>query len=241
MELDDFIERIKLLGTPLRRKQGQSLAKLMSLDELAKLIQRLKATSSKAGWDLIAHLITVELYEAQPELVIDLIKSLACHDNWEIREEAASVIKRLNQKYFDQLYPVYLTWTKGNNLYLKRAVSVGLIKKMPREDKQLSKIYILFENIMQSDDAYVKKNCGPFGLAAVFRRHPVETEKQIGRGLKKYSNHPTVIWNIMMIFSQANAKYFKSEGQRILAKMKNLVAKQPKLSRAYKSVLKKLS
>jgi len=184
-------------------------------------------------------LITLKLYSANPQLVINLIEELAKHNDWEVREEAATVLKRLKKKYFDELYPVMERWVKGDNPYLKRAVSVALIQRFPKEEENLEKIFSLFESIIRCDNPYVRKNCGPFGLAAIFRRYPEKTEEKIYYWSKKYSSDETVLWNMIMVFSQANAKYYPREGRRILARIKPL-AGSLKLSRVWQRIEKKL-
>ena len=239
-ELLQEFETIKSL--PIRRKKGQQIAKSVSVDQLWDLIKDLKRIGTKSAWDLIAHLITDKLYQGYPNMVLGLIKDLALHDNWEIREEAATVIKRLNQKHFNELLPVYKKWVRGNNPFLKRAVSVGLIKPFKDEDKFIDEILELFEFIIQCDDGYVKKNAGPFGLAAIFRHYPKITEAKLYEWLDKYADNPNVVWNVMSVFAQANAKYYKTEGKQILVRIKEvgLIDKFPKLRRSFESIKRKV-
>jgi len=231
-----------LKSLPQRRQEGQKLAQSLSIPELNNLITQLTQEGTKTAWDLIAHLITDKLYRTYPDQVIKLIESLATHDNWEIREEAASVIKRLNQKYFDKLLPTYQSWIKQSNPFLLRAISVGLIKPFKDESKCLEEILSLFESIIQCDDNYVKKNAGPFGLAAFFRRHPKTTEAKLYDWLNKYTDNPTVIWNIISVFAQANAKYHKTEGKRLIKRVEKMgvADKFPKLKRSLASIKRKL-
>ncbi len=228
---------------PQRREKGQKFAKSLDNEELKGLIERLGKEGSKTAWDLMSHLITPALYEKYPAFVISLIEKLAQHEDWEIREEAATVLKRLKQKYFDDLYPTLKSWAEENNPYLKRAICVAIIKPFKTEKENLDKIFYLIEQILPCDDSYVKKNCGPFGLAAIFRRYPQETQAKLYEWLEKYSDNPTVVWNIITIFSQANAKYFKKEGKELLQKVKvlNLLSLHPQLLRTFESVQKKIS
>lgn len=232
----------KVKTVPQRRRKAQELAKSLGVGELKDLIEKLNEEGGRASMNLIAHLITPELCEKYPAFVLRLVGKLARDEDWEVREEAATVLKRLKEKHFETLYPHLESWAKGESTFLKRAVCVALIKSFKREKENLEKIFALLEEIIPCDDNYVKENCGPFGLAAIFRRYPKETEKKLYQWLRKYSNNPTVIWNIITIFSQANAKYFKKEGKRVLDKIEKLglIAKYPKLKRIFEGVKKKL-
>ncbi len=235
------LSQIKSL--PQRRKEGQKIAKSLDAEGLKELIEKLEKEGSKTAWDLISHLISPALYEKYPAFVISLIEKLAQHEDWEIREEAATVLKRLKEKHFDSLYPTLKCWAEGENPYLKRAICVAMIKPFRAEKENLEKIFYLFEKIISCDHPYVKKNCGPFGLAAIFRRHPKKTQAKLYEWLEKYPNNPTAIWNIITVFSQANAKYFKKEGRELLQKIRvlNLLSLHPQLLRTFESVQRKLS
>ncbi len=243
MDIEKLLTQFsQIKSLPQRRKEGQRIAKSLEVEELKELIENLEKEGSKSAWDLISHLITPALYEKYPAFVISLIEKLAQHEDWEIREEAATVLKRLKEKHFDSLYSTLKCWAEGENPYLKRAICVAIIKSFKTEKENLDKIFYLIERILPCDNSYVKKNCGPFGLAAIFRRYPQETQAKLYQWLEKYSNNPTAIWNIITVFSQANAKYFKEEGKSILKKIKalGLLKRHPRLVKTCQSVQKKL-
>lgn len=134
----------QIKSLPQRRKEGQKIARDLSIKDLKNLIEDLERQGSKTAWDLISHLITPELFEQHPEFVFSLIQKLATHTDWEIREEAVTVLKRLKERHFALLYPTLRSWAEGKDPFLKRAICVALIKPFKEEKENLDKIFYLF-------------------------------------------------------------------------------------------------
>jgi len=242
-EMQDKVEELirELAGIkslPERRRWGERLARELDESEIREVVAGLRHRKEKLAWELLAHLAP-RVYEIDKGMTLELIEYLARDDDWELREEAATVIKKIKKKHFRELYPILEQWVEAGP-YLARAVSVGLIQKFKGEERWVEGILDLFERIVRYDDRYVKKNCGPFGLAAIFRRYPEQTERRLREWVKKYRDDEVVLWNVMMVFSQANAKYFPEAGKRVLALVKGRVREFPRLKRTYESVKRKV-
>ena len=236
-ELEEF-KKIKRL--PERRKWAKSWARGLSEEELEKVVRELLRHGERKALELAGHLAP-RLVDTKRELVFKVVERLATDEDWELREEAATVIKEIKRKVgFGELCPKLKEWVEKGP-YLARAVSVGMIQKFREEGDWLEEILDLFEKIMQYDDGYVKKNCGPFGLAAIFRRYPEKVEEKLLEWLDKYQNQPTVWWNVMMVFSQGNARHFPEAGRRVLEAMQEVEERFPKLKRSYESVWRKIN
>lgn len=162
---------------------------------------------------------------------------------WTVREEAATVLKALKAKYPQEVLEIFEEWSRQNNTYLKRAICVAIIKTFKGEKEYLSQLIALLERIIKCDDVYVKKNCGPFGLAYLYKRYPEQMQKVLKNWIQKYKTNCVVLWNIIMVFSQANAKRFPNQGQEIVRAVKRIADFNicPKLKRTVESVERKVN
>lgn len=97
------------------------------------------------------------------------IRTMADDEDWEIREDAASEIKRLNDEQFNTYLPVWRMWVNDPNPNIRRAVEVGLLR-IPKVHYR--EAFELLIPLLPDDDPYVRKNCGPFALSAVAYRNP---------------------------------------------------------------------
>ena len=229
----------KIEQLPERRKWAKNWVRDLGEEELEKVVGELLENGSREALELVGHIVS-RLVKTKRELVFEVVERLAIDEDWELREEAATVIKEVKKKVdFGELYPKLKEWVERGP-YLARAVSVGLIQRFKGEEKWVGKILDLFEEIIQYDDSYVKKNCGSFGLVAIFRRYPERVEGKLLEWLDKYQDQPTVWWNVMMVFSQANSKYFPEAGSRVLEAMQGVEERFPKLKRSYESVWRKI-
>ena len=271
LDISSHLSSLKSIPTlPVRRKYVQKLAKQIVKQSPEALIELINQAYNKAKhyenkidlssithgkanmpnvpqeytllWELIAGLLTPELYAYNSKFVFSYIKKLAEHPLWTIREEAATVLKALKTKYPQNILEVLEEWSKQSNTYLKRAICVAIIKPFKNEQNYLPKIYGILERIIKCNDNYVKKNCGPFGLAYLYKRYPEQTHKVLKNWIQKYRTNCVVLWNIVMVFSQANAKRFPEQGQEIVRQVKKVADFNtcPKLKRAVESVERKV-
>ncbi|GAB4285993.1 MAG: hypothetical protein Kow0081_4000 [Candidatus Dojkabacteria bacterium] len=123
------------------------------------------------------------------------IKKMADSSNWEVREDAASEIKKINDKFFLEYLPTWKKWVADPNPNIRRAVEVGLLR--------IKKEFIphaldLLDSLMYDDNVYVRKNCGHFALSHVGYKDPGVTLKRLKKWVKIKDKN--VRWNVAMCF-----------------------------------------
>ena len=135
--------------------------------------------------------------------LLSKIRKMANSDKWGVREDAAVEIKKINDKFFLEYLPVWKKWVADPNPNIRRAVEVGLLR--------IKKEFVphaldLLDPLMRDDNAYVRKNCGPFALSHVGHKEPSTTFKRLRKWMKVRNKN--VRWNIAMClgvwFGQSN-------------------------------------
>jgi len=121
------------------------------------------------------------------------IKKMADSPEWGVREDAAVEIKKINDKLFLEYLPVWKKWAADPNPNIRRAVEVGLLR--------IKKEFIphaldLLDPLMYDDNAYVRKNCGPFALSHAGYKDPNATFKRLRKWMK--IKNKNVRWNVAM-------------------------------------------
>lgn len=126
-------------------------------------------------------------------ILLRKIEKLACHQDWEKRETAASEIKNINDNSFEEYFPVWKNWVKDSDPNIRRAVEVGLL----RIKKEYVKDAIeLLEPLLYDDNIYVRKNCGPFALSYVCYKNPDFAFQKLKEWMK--IDDANARWNIAM-------------------------------------------
>lgn len=118
---------------------------------------------------------------------------MADDEEWTTRESAASEIKKINDKHFQEYLPVWQKWVKDPNPNIRRAVEVGLLRINQRYYKEAFELLI---PLLYDDDNYVRRNCGPFALSAVAYRNPDDAFKRFGELIREEDRN--LRWNIAM-------------------------------------------
>jgi len=127
------------------------------------------------------------------EKLLTKIRELACHPDWGKRETAASEIKIINDKSFEEYFPVWKDWVKDSDPNIRRAVEVGLL----RIKKEYAKEAIeLLEPLLHDENIYVRKNCGPFALSYVCYKNSDLAFQKLKVWMK--IDDANVRWNIAM-------------------------------------------
>lgn len=125
--------------------------------------------------------------------LLERIKKLSCHKDWEIREDAADEIKKVNGKSFKEYYEIWKHWASSSNPNIRRAVEVGLLRI---NKKYVKEALELIEPLLYDSNKYVRKNCGPFALSHICYRNPDFAFKKI-RGWMRVDD-TNVKWNVAM-------------------------------------------
>src|SRR5262249_38548068 len=99
-------------GTPpVADKRRAGRAMLAAVPEAARWarVERLAAAPEPIAVELACDLL-VPCYPREPEGSLELLRGIADHDNWEVREVAAEALGALLTQHWDELYPVCMAW-----------------------------------------------------------------------------------------------------------------------------------
>ena len=124
--------------------------------------------------------------------LLQRIREMADDEAWTTRETAASAIKEINDRHFQEYLPVWQRWVRDPNPNIRRAVEVGLLR-IPKEHYR--EAFELLVPLLNDEDRYVRKNCGPFALSAVAFRDPADAYRRFESLIGEDRN---VRWNIAM-------------------------------------------
>jgi HEAT repeat protein len=120
------------------------------------------------------------------------IEQMAVDDDWRVRESAAENIRQLNERYFEDYYPVWKEWVHDENHFLRRAAAMGLTRISP---DHYSEAWNLIEPLLYDENIYVRKSMGRIVLGAVSSRMPVESFRRMRELVQNQQNH-NLRWNI---------------------------------------------
>lgn len=200
-------------STPAARKKFEGFAKNNLSLELLKVLDSLSKLKFRKEQEIAAHALIPDLYLLDPKLSQKIIYRLANSDDWGVRELAATVLKRINGKFFKKMLSVYKQWIHTENNYIQRVICVGLFGVKENFDLACK----LIEPILKNSNRYVRVNLGPFALSWIYYKDSQIAEKYITKWLK--SRNENVLWNIVMIFSQARGKYEPDEALKMIEKV----------------------
>lgn len=120
------------------------------------------------------------------------IEEMAVDDDWHTREAAADSIRELNERYFEDYYPVWQEWVRDENHFLRRAAAMGLTRISP---EHYNEAWNLIEPLLHDENLYVRKSIGRIVLGAVASRMPVESFRRMTELIKRQQGH-NLRWNI---------------------------------------------
>lgn len=143
--------------------------------------------------------------------LLEKIRKLACHEYWEKREDAASEMKKINDKFFEEYYPVWKDWVRDSNPNIRRAVEVGLLRISKKYVKEALE---LLEPLLYDSDKYVRKNCGPFAISHVCHKDPGLAFKKLKEWMK--IDDINVRWNLAMCLGAWFGLTFPEESLKLL-------------------------
>lgn len=145
------------------------------------------------------------------EKLLAKIRKMADSSDWEVREDAAGEIRKINDKFFLEYLPVWKKWVKDPNPNIRRAVEVGLLR--------IKKEFVphaldLLGPLMYDDNLYVRKNCGPFALSRVGRKDPKATLQRLRKWIK--IDDKNVRWNVAMCLGSWFGQTYPDEALKLL-------------------------
>ena len=147
------------------------------------------------------------LYAHNPTEVTDTILKLADSGNWEVREWAASALRRVIGGHFGAVFPTVQAWTVHASPNIRRAAAVGCGSAASSCTSDECRLLLdALTPLLEDDDPYVRKNLGAFAIGdSLLKAQPALVAEWLGRA----SSHPRAQWNVAMALSSAEAaKHF---------------------------------
>ena len=219
VEKGDLVEAISVLdsqktahaGTPRQADKLQA-AKIMGRhygESNAALYDAAMAfaRSESEGAQEVGLVLLGQLFGQNPPEVTDIIFRLADSENWEVREWAASALRRVISENFGAIYPTVRAWAEDASPNGRRAAAVasGSAAESCAEE-ECRQLLDALTPLLEDDDPYVRKNLGAFAIGDSFMKaQPALVAEWLGRA----SSHPRAQWNAAMALSSAEAaKHF---------------------------------
>ena len=165
------------------------------------------ACSESEGAQEVGLVLLGHMFGHNPGEVSDVILRLADSENWEVREWAASALRRVISENFDAFYPTVREWVGHSSPNVRRAAAVA--SAWAAGDCTEEECRLLLEALtplLEDDDPYVRKNMGAFAVGDSFlKAQPALVAGWLGEA----SGHPRAQWNVAMALSAAEAaKHF---------------------------------
>ena len=163
--------------------------------------------SESEGAQEVGLVLLGRLFAHNPEEVTETMLALADSGNWEVREWAASSLRRVIGENFDSIFETVQAWAEHGSPNVRRAVPVASGSAAGGcTEEQCRRLLQVMTSLLEDDDPYVRKNMGAFAVGDGFlRAQPEMAAAWLGRA----SSHPRAQWNAAMALSAAEAaKHF---------------------------------
>ncbi len=165
------------------------------------------ACSESEGAQEVGLVLLGQLFGHDPAEVTGVILRLADSENWEVREWAASALRRVISENFGAVYPTVKAWTGHESPNVRRAAAVASAWSAGDCTEEQCRLLLAgLTPLLEDDDPYVRKNMGAFAIGDSFLKAQPEL---VAAWLGRASSHPRAQWNVAMALSAAEAaKHF---------------------------------
>ncbi len=192
------------------------------------------ARSESEGAQEVGLVLLGRLFAHNPEEVTETMLALADSVNWEVREWAASALRRVICEDFDWILETVQAWAEHGSPNVRRAAAVASGSAAGGcTEEQCRRLLQVMTPLLEDGDPYVRKNMGAFAVGDGFlRAQPEMTPAWLGRA----SSHPRAQWNVAMALWVAEAaKHFGLLGDLLV----KLAAEDRRVGRraVYRAVL----
>ena len=170
------------------------------------------ARSESEGAQEVGLVLLGQLYTHNPQEVTATIMNLADSENWEVREWAASALRRVISGHFGAIFPTVQAWTVHASPNIRRAAVVGCGSAASSCTSDECRLLLeALTPLLEDDDPYVRKNLGAFAIGdSLLKAQPALVAEWLGRA----SGHARAQWNVAMALSSAEAaKHFDILGE----------------------------
>ena len=161
------------------------------------------ARSENEGAQEIGLVLLAPLYDRNPSEVKEIVHELTDSENWEVREWAASALRRMIVEEFAAVFPTLQEWAGHESPNLRRAVAVA--SAWAAKDLTQDRCRLLVEVVaplMEDDDPYVRKNMGAYAIGDSFLK---AQPKLVAEWLGLANANERAQWNVAMALSSAEA------------------------------------
>jgi len=120
------------------------------------------------------------------------IRELATSEDWRTREEAAAMIKGLNDRHFEEYLSTWEEWFADSDPRVRRAALVGLVRL---KKEHIAIALELLEPLLRDRDPYVRRNLGPFVLSRLCNKAPELAFENLREWM--WDEDEVVRWNVV--------------------------------------------
>lgn len=119
------------------------------------------------------------------------IRELATSEDWRTREEAAAMIKELNDRHFEEYLSTWREWFTDSNSRVRRAALVGLVRL---RKEHVGNALELLQPLLRDRTPYVRRNLGPFVLSRLCNKVPELALEKLREWMQEEDE--VVRWNV---------------------------------------------
>ncbi len=165
------------------------------------------ARSESEGAQEVGLVLLGTMFAHDPPAVTETILRLADSGNWEVREWAASALRRVISDNFEAIYPTVREWVEHSSPNVRRAAAVASAWAAGSCSEAACRLLLdALAPLLEDDDPYVRKNLGAYAVGDSFLKAQPEL---VAAWLGQASSHPRAQWNVAMALSAAEAaKHF---------------------------------
>ena len=161
------------------------------------------AGSESEGAQEVGLVLLGPMFEHNPADVTGVIFRLADSENWEVREWAASALRRVISENFAAIFPTVREWATHASPNVRRAAAVASGSAAGScTEEECRMLLEALTPLLEDDDPYVRKNMGAFAIGGGFLK---AQPALVADWLSRASDHPRAQWNAAMALSAAEA------------------------------------
>ena len=161
------------------------------------------AGSESEGAQEVGLVLLGPMFGHNPAEVTDIIFRLADSENWEVREWAASALRRVISENFAAIFPTVREWAGHDSPNVRRAAAVASGSAAGScTEEECRQLLEALTPLLEDDDPYVRKNLGAFAIGDSFLK---AQPALVADWLESASSHPRAQWNAAMALSAAEA------------------------------------
>lgn len=199
-----------------KKAAAEVLSRSLVGDDLVLWARNLASSDNNTAKELGAILLA-RTYPRHSDDAIALLKTLSNDANWEVREWAGSAAGELLAQHFDKLYPVFDSWSRDEQEFVRRAVCIAIRAAADKRKPDRAEALLAIADQLATDAGEeVKRNTGPFAVGGNLLSHyPEQTLAHVRKWAA--SDNEMLRWNAAMVFVAANARHHVDAALEVLS------------------------